>query len=489
MRICAILPIKHQSTRVPGKNYRLFNGKPLFMIILDTLICSKQFEKIIIDTNSVTVKSLLASNYSDCKIIQIYNRPSNLWDGDIPMNTILENVIQQLNLDFDFYFQTHTTNPLLSIETIKKSINVFIDKHEKGFDSLFSVKKLQTRLYQCQDNKITALNHDLEQLLPTQDLEPLYEENSCIYMFKKDTLMSRKHRIGYHPFMFEMDDIESTDIDIETDFIIAESIHKCLILDKAHEQKSKGSSKVVLVTGASKGIGLSICQQFKNDNWIVVGTARHVDFNSEYIDLYISGDLSQSESITSIIKVINQKYQRLDCIINNAACQICKPIWEMEEQEWELVFNCNLKAIYLLIKNGIELLKKSQASIVNIGSVHSVSTSDEIAAYATTKAAIVGLTRNLAIELAPYKIRVNCISPGAVDTEMLRDGLTRGHAGSGTSDELVERLGQSHLLGKVGSSLEIANLVKFIADNKNGQFVNGANILIDGGASIRLSTE
>ena len=485
MRVCAILPIKHQSTRVKGKNYRNFNGKPLFMIILDTLIKSEQFEKIIIDTNSDIVKSLLTSDYQNYSNIQIYDRPSNLWDGDIPMNIILENVIQQLNLDFDFYFQTHTTNPLLKVESIERSIKVFKEKCKEGFDSLFSVKKLQTRLYQLNENKITALNHDLNELLPTQDLEPLYEENSCIYIFKKKSLMDKKHRIGYHPFMFLMDDIESTDIDIESDFIIAESIHRCIVLNKDSNQQSK----VVLVTGATRGIGLAICQKFKNDNWFVVGTGKEDNFKSVHVDLYISGDLSDSESITSLIRMINEKYQRLDCIINNAACQICKPIWEMEEKEWEQVFNCNLKAIYLLIKDGIELLKKSQATIVNIGSVHSVTTSNEIAAYAATKAAIVGLTRNLAIELAPFKIRVNCISPGAVDTKMLREGLTRGHVGDGTPDELVNKLGKSHLLGSVGQPTEIANLVKFIADNKNGQFVNGANILIDGGASIKLSTE
>ena len=248
-------------------------------------------------------------------------------------------------------------------------------------------------------------------------------------------------------------------------------------------------TKVVLVTGASGGIGLEICKKFKEKNWIVIGSSRTVDFTDNSIDLYIPADLSKSESAKKIIETIQEKYNRLDCIINNAACQICKPIWEMEENEWDLVFSCNLKIIYLFVKYGLELLKKNEGNIINIGSVHSVVTSDEIAAYAASKAAISGLTRNLAIELSKFNIRVNCISPGAVDTPMLRDGLLRGHAGSGTSDELIENLGKSHLLKRVGMPYEIANLVEFVANNENGQFINGANLLIDGGACIKLSTE
>lgn len=248
-------------------------------------------------------------------------------------------------------------------------------------------------------------------------------------------------------------------------------------------------TKIVLITGASGGIGLQICKKFKKEKWTVVGSSIINNFSDDSIDLYIQADLSQSESAKKIIKIIEEKYNRLDCIINNAACQICKPIWEMEENEWDLVFNCNLKIIYLFVKYGLNLLKQNEGNIINIGSVHSVVTSDEIAAYATSKAAIVGLTKNLAIELSKFNIRVNCISPGAVDTPMLRDGLSRGHAGCGTSDELIENLGKSHLLKKVGMPYEIANLVEFVADNKNGKFINGTNLIIDGGACIKLSTE
>lgn len=493
MYICAILPIKHLSSRVPGKNYRDFNGKPLFTIILDTLLKCSLFDKIVIDTNSDTIKEIINSDYKNKEQILIYNRPQHLWDGDIAMNIILENVINDLKLTHDLFFQTHTTNPILSCDTINKSIKYFFDKKSEGYDSLFSVKEWQTRLYTLKNEVVEAVNHNPNELLPTQDLEPLYEENSCIYIFSKEILFKKKHRIGYKPLMFIMDDVESMDIDIETDFVIAESVHKCLILDKQSqqtvEQNKLEPQKTVLVTGANGGIGTEICKKFKNDNWFVFGTSIEETCNNPNIDSYFQADFTNSESIKNLIDNVKSKTTTLNCLVNNAASQICKPVWEMEEKEWDLVFNCNVKAIYLLVKNSLELLKQSNGNIVNVGSVHSVVTSDQIAAYATTKAAIVGLTKNLAIELSKFNIRVNCVSPGAVNTKMLKDGLMRGHVRKGNPDELVEKLGESHLLGKVGEPEEIANLVKFISDNKNGEFINGANILIDGGASIKLSTE
>ena len=247
--------------------------------------------------------------------------------------------------------------------------------------------------------------------------------------------------------------------------------------------------KIVLVTGAAGGIGLEVCKKFKKNGWTVVGTSRTQNLESEFIDLYLSKDLSLETSPKEIIEEINNKYGQLDCIVNNAACQICKPIWEMETNEWDLIYNVNVRSIFLFVKYGLDLLKKSKGNIVNIGSVHSVVTSDEIAGYASSKAAITGLTRNLAIELGKFQIRVNNICPGAVDTKMLRAGLARGHAGSGDGDTLVDNLGKSHLLGKVGQVNEIANFVYFVSNDENGRFINGSNLLIDGGAHIKLSTE
>ena len=127
MKVCVILPIKHTSTRVPGKNYRNFNGEPLMKIVINTILSSKLITTLIIDTNSELVKEILTSNYTDNRI-QVYNRPKHLWTGDTPTNVLLENVISALDLTHDMLIQTHVTNPLLTVNTIEACINDFIKK-------------------------------------------------------------------------------------------------------------------------------------------------------------------------------------------------------------------------------------------------------------------------------------------------------------------------------------------------------------------------
>jgi len=118
----------------------------------------------------------------------------------------------------DFYLQTHSTNPLLKPETISRGIHSFLENYPK-YDSLFSVTRLQTRLY---DQYGQAINHNPAQLLQTQDLPPVFEENSCLYLFTRETLLSHGHRIGPSPLMFEIDRDEAWDIDEELDFAICD---------------------------------------------------------------------------------------------------------------------------------------------------------------------------------------------------------------------------------------------------------------------------
>jgi CMP-N-acetylneuraminic acid synthetase/NAD(P)-dependent dehydrogenase (short-subunit alcohol dehydrogenase family) len=482
MNICAIVPIKHISTRVPGKNYRDFNGLPLFQVILNTLLSCNIIQTIVIDTNSELVKGIILDKYSCNSNIIIYDRPEDLWAGDVPTNVLLENVIKDLELyNYDFFLQTHVTNPLLSINTINKCIETFIEKQKDGFDSLFTVKKLQTRLYTKQNNKIFALNHNPEELIPTQDLEPIYDENSCVYIFTRDVLFKKHHRIGFNPYIYVMNDIESSDIDTETDFLIAKSLHK--------EFKINETNNYVLITGVYGEIGNEIAKKFKQNKWRVIGIDIQNCINHEHVDYFYNIDISNKTELKKLIlddipKITN----KIDCIINNAAIQICKPIYDMSEEEWELTFDCNIKPIFLISKYALPLLMNSKnANIINIGSVHATSTSDKIAAYAATKSSVVGLTRNLAIELGKFNIRVNVISPGAIDTSMLRKGLMRGHVGeTDDEDQLVINLGKKHLLGNVGKPHNVSELVMHIINNS---FLNGGNLVIDGGATIKLSTE
>lgn len=213
MKIAALVPMRHHSQRVPGKNYRPLAGKPLFQHILETLGAVPEIDTVIVDTDSEPVMDGVRCLFPDVKLIQ---RPEHLRADDVPMNDIL--LYDTAQFQADFYLQTHSTNPLLSAETISTAIQRFTAEYPK-YDSLFSVTRLQTRLY-WQDGR--AINHNPLELIQTQDLPPVYEENSCVYLFTRENLVRKKHRIGDHPLMFEIDADEAWDIDEELDFEIAD---------------------------------------------------------------------------------------------------------------------------------------------------------------------------------------------------------------------------------------------------------------------------
>jgi len=211
-KIAALVPMRHHSQRVPGKNYRPLAGKPLYQHIVETLLAVPAINEVVVDTDSEPIMDGLRQNFPDVKII---NRPESLRADSIPMNEILIYDTEQIQADF--YLQTHSTNPLLKPETVARSIEIFLANYP-AYDSLFSVTRLQTRLY---DQNGKAINHNPRELLQTQDLPPIYEENSCIYIFTRQKLTAKKHRLGDRPFMFEINADEAWDIDEELDFSIA----------------------------------------------------------------------------------------------------------------------------------------------------------------------------------------------------------------------------------------------------------------------------
>ncbi|MBT7218750.1 MAG: acylneuraminate cytidylyltransferase family protein [Chloroflexi bacterium] len=211
--IVALVPMRHFSERVVGKNYREMAGKPLFHYIIETLAQCEEISKIIVDTDSPTIIKGLATHFPDVVVLE---RPEHLCDDKIPMNEIL--LYDTSQVEADYYLQTHSTNPLLKTETISKAIQTFYDNN-KDYDSLFSVTAWHTRLY---DENGKAINHNPNELLRTQDLPPVYEENSCIYIFNRQTLVERNHRLGNKPMMFEIDSREAMDIDEEIDFSLTE---------------------------------------------------------------------------------------------------------------------------------------------------------------------------------------------------------------------------------------------------------------------------
>ncbi len=216
-KIIALVPMRHHSQRVPGKNYRVLAGKRLFQHIIETLLAVPEISGIVVDTDSQPVMDGLREHFPQ---VQIINRPEHLRADDVPMNHILIHDTDQAPADF--YLQTHSTNPLLKPETVSRAIKFFLTDYP-NCDSLFSVTRLQTRLY---DKNGDAINHNPKELIQTQDLPPVYEENSCLYIFTRENLIAKQHRISDHPLMFEIDAAEAWDIDEELDFTITDFLIK-----------------------------------------------------------------------------------------------------------------------------------------------------------------------------------------------------------------------------------------------------------------------
>lgn len=212
-KITALVPMRHHSQRVANKNFRPLAGRPLFYHIIDSLLACSEITQVVVDTDSQPIMQGMQQIFPDVHILQ---RPEYLRGDTVSMNEVL--LYDTSQVESDYYLQTHSTNPLLRPQTISRSIQAFISKTPE-FDSLFSVTRLQVRLW---DQYGHAINHDPNVLLQTQDLPPVYEENSCLYIFSRQTLVSRKNRLGERPLMFEIDRAEAWDIDEELDFSITE---------------------------------------------------------------------------------------------------------------------------------------------------------------------------------------------------------------------------------------------------------------------------
>jgi CMP-N-acetylneuraminic acid synthetase len=211
--IVALVPMRHDSERVKGKNFRPFASRPLYHYVIESLLGCQLIKEVIIDTDSPVIREDAQSNFPQVRLLQ---RPEHLRAGTVPMNDVLLNAVTQV--EADFYLQTHSTNPLLTTETIRNGITSLLDQFPI-YDSLFSVTRIKARLW---DGLTRAINHNPSILLRTQDLPPIYEENSSLYIFTKNTLVSQHNRIGVRPLMFEIDRLEALDIDEEYDFRIAE---------------------------------------------------------------------------------------------------------------------------------------------------------------------------------------------------------------------------------------------------------------------------
>ena len=225
-RVVALLPMKAHSSRVPGKNFRELCGKPLYRWILDTMLDIDEIDHIVINTDArdLLEKSGIPTNSK----ILIRDRPKAICGDQVSMNRVIQDDIK--NIESQVYLMTHTTNPFLTGNTIKKALSLFgVNSRSNKIDSIFSVNKLQTRFYNSQ---CIPINHDLKNLIPTQELEPYYEENSNLYVFSETSFNASSARIGKNPMMIESCKIESLDIDTPEDWEMAELIARSLINGK-----------------------------------------------------------------------------------------------------------------------------------------------------------------------------------------------------------------------------------------------------------------
>ncbi len=210
-KIVALVPMRHHSQRVPGKNFRQLAGQPLYHYILTTLLACPEIDQVVVDTDSPVIMEGLRSSFPQVLLIE---RPEFLRADATSMNEIL--TYDTAQIEADFYLQTHSTNPLVKSATISRAVQVLVGGYP-AYDSLFSVTRLQVRLW---DQLGRAINHNPNILLQTQDLPPVYEENSCVYIFTRQILLVRRNRLGERPLMFEIPAAEAWDIDEVLDFEI-----------------------------------------------------------------------------------------------------------------------------------------------------------------------------------------------------------------------------------------------------------------------------
>ena len=219
-KIKALGPMKGHSERVPDKNIRPLCGKPVFHWILESLSGSKYIDEIIINTDSPEIAKSAKGHFN----VTILERPGFLLGDMVSIQPLIEYDLSQTK--GEYYLQTHSTNPLVKTRTIDKAIEVFFA--QTIHDALFSVTPIKTRFYRADGS---GINHDPKHLIRTQDLDPIYEENSCLYIFSRGTNRTTKNRLGSNPMMFPIDRLEATDIDDMEDFYWAE-----LLLQRRHAQ-------------------------------------------------------------------------------------------------------------------------------------------------------------------------------------------------------------------------------------------------------------
>ncbi len=248
------------------------------------------------------------------------------------------------------------------------------------------------------------------------------------------------------------------------------------------------SSRTVLITGVCGGIGKAAAASFTAAGWSVIGVDRSEPETDLPLERFALVDVSQGDQIRSLFDDLGASLDGLNALVNNAAMQVNKPIIKTSDLDWEQIINTNVRSAFQCIRDAQPLLKAAKGAVVNVASVHAIATSMNVAVYAISKGALVALTRSAALELAADGVRCNAVLPGAIDTKMLRDGLDRRPNPDGAEGNL-RILAHRTPLGFVATAEDIAPSILHLADNDQSKYTTGQMLVLDGGATIRLSTE
>lgn len=244
----------------------------------------------------------------------------------------------------------------------------------------------------------------------------------------------------------------------------------------------------MLITGAAGGIGQATVREFVGAEWQTIVVDKISTDKLPDKAVFHQADVADDRSVRALFEWLGDQTQQLDALVNNAAVQVTKPLIETSVDEWDLVLATNLRSVFLTARYGFEFLKRAQGAVVNVGSVHALATSTDIAAYAASKGGLAALSRAMALEWARDGVRVNSVLPGAIDTPMLRAGLERNETARKMEERMKALAGRTPM-GRVGTIDEIAKAILFLADETQSSFMTGQALVVDGGATARLSTE
>lgn len=261
-------------------------------------------------------------------------------------------------------------------------------------------------------------------------------------------------------------------------------------------EANRFEGKTAFVSGGAGGIGWEIATSLMNEGARVaicsragatLEQARSKKIELELVNLSIyEADVSDKSQVEAAFEKIELNFGKLDHLVNNAGIDSFQDIADFSITQYERVMAINVTSVFLMISNALPLLKKSdEASIVNVGSVHGTVTSSGRADYATSKTALIGATRSLALDLGPHNIRINLVSPGAIETPMLLRGWTV-KAPDTELEILKRRAGDLHPVGRIGNTSDVANAVKFLLSREAG-FITGTELLVDGGIACKIA--